>query len=315
MRQPPCTMGSLPDLTQSEACSNAELEQPHTSLERLIVTAIYGLTDPRTGLIRYVGKSENPEKRLKGHLRDRRKCHRVSWLQSLTALGLRPGLTILEEIDDENWQDAERKWIKHFREQGIRLTNSTDGGEGLENPSEETRKKISEKATGRVHSDEQRKRQSERQKGMPGHFRGRKHTEEARARISAAKKGSVPWITGRKHSEETRLKMSRAAQKRGEVSEETRGKLSRATKAYIQTPEGAEVLARAHAMAQTPEACARKSIAQKARAQTDEGKAHLARMLIASHAPEAQAKRNAALMGNQNGKREVRSKYGESADA
>ena len=265
------------------------------------MTTIYGLTDPATGEVRYIGKSNNPEKRLKNHLRDRRKSHRVSWLKSLTRSGLRPGLVILEKVDDADWQEAERRWIKHFQEQGADLTNSTDGGDGLDNPSEETRKKMSEKAKKRRYSAEVCKRMSEARKGKPSGMKGHEHSEETRLKISAAKKGQPSSRKGSKHSKASILKMSEAAQGR-EVSKETREKLSAATRAYIQTPEGADVLAKAQAMAQTPEACANKSIAHKARAQTDDGKAQLAKMLVASHTPKAQAKRSAALKGNQNAK-------------
>lgn len=45
-------------------------------------TFIYGLTCPRTGNVRYVGKSSDPKKRLRRHLQDAplARYHRECWL-------------------------------------------------------------------------------------------------------------------------------------------------------------------------------------------------------------------------------------------
>jgi hypothetical protein len=91
-------------------------------------TFIYALTDPRTGAVRYVGKANRPESRLRGHLKDRNDCHRVHWLRQLREEGLRPGILILEEVEQDAWQDAERNWIEHYGFDN--LVNETRGGEG-----------------------------------------------------------------------------------------------------------------------------------------------------------------------------------------
>ena len=163
--------------------------------EKLNTTWIYGLVDPRTQIIRYVGKSNNPVARLKAHLKDCQKCRRVNWLKSLARLGLYPEMIILEEVVYINWQDAECKWIKHFRKQGICLTNSTDGGDGLNNPNKETRRKLSNTLMGRIVSSETRRKMSEARMGyiMP---------EEIKHKISETNTGKqlgkTPWNKGLK---------------------------------------------------------------------------------------------------------------------
>lgn len=56
--------------------------------------------------------------------------------------------------------DLEIGLIKCFKRNGIKLTNLTDGGEGLSNPSDEVKRKISIAQTGKRASLETRKRMS-----------------------------------------------------------------------------------------------------------------------------------------------------------
>lgn len=90
---------------------------------------IYGLTDPRTGAVRYVGKANDAAKRLQTHIRDARRSKRPvnCWVRKLTGLGLAPGLIVLEEVDGD-WRDAERRIIAQYRALGP-LLNVADGGD------------------------------------------------------------------------------------------------------------------------------------------------------------------------------------------
>ncbi len=95
---------------------------------------IYGLSDPRTGLIRYVGKSSvSAKKRYRDHQRCAEKKtprHVYNWWRSLTAIGYNPVLTELEMLPiGSDWVDAEQRWITKFRVLG-NLVNSCDGGQG-----------------------------------------------------------------------------------------------------------------------------------------------------------------------------------------
>ena len=95
-------------------------------------TTIYALVDPRTGEVRYVGKtSQSLARRLRGHLASAktRRTHRDCWIFGLVADGARPEIWAIEQ-GVEDWAARERHWIRVFREFGTGLTNRTDGGEG-----------------------------------------------------------------------------------------------------------------------------------------------------------------------------------------
>jgi len=103
---------------------------------------IYALVDPRTNAVRYVGKADNLTTRAIAHVNDRANTRKARWIQSLVTAGLRPRVVTLQTVEDVAWQAAERRWIALLRKAGCDLTNHTDGGEGLCNPSAETREKL-----------------------------------------------------------------------------------------------------------------------------------------------------------------------------
>lgn len=206
-------------------------------------TNIYMLIDPRTEEPRYVGKANDPEKRLKGHLRNPLKSLR-SWFDELALDALRPVMrvsaVILERIDGVA---MERQIIAELRAAGYLLLNANRGGGGPTSfrHSPETCARLSAAKTGENHpmfgkhlSEETRARISRANIG--------KHlSEETRARISRANigkhnseearaKNRVAHL-GKHHSGATRAKLSAALTGRL-VSEGTRAKLSTATKLY-----------------------------------------------------------------------------------
>ena len=91
---------------------------------------IYTLSDPDTGEVRYVGKANNAENRLKSHLRDSltRKSPLYSWVRKLTAKGKSPTMQVLRVVDEVDWCEAEREAIACYRIAGG-LLNIADGGE------------------------------------------------------------------------------------------------------------------------------------------------------------------------------------------
>jgi hypothetical protein len=95
---------------------------------------IYALRCPVSGGIRYIGKSSNPQKRLKYHIMQARAgniCHCGGWIRILLSNGLKPTLEIVKEVaESECWIKAEKEAIAEHRAKGCRLTNMTDGGEG-----------------------------------------------------------------------------------------------------------------------------------------------------------------------------------------
>lgn len=163
---------------------------------------IYALVDPRDNQIRYIGKTDNPERRLAMHMRDKDICHRTNWLKGLIAVGSKPAMTIIEEVaEGQSWEDRERHWIAHYRSLGCKLTNMTDGGEqgpdctGKKLPkSEQWRKNITAMLTERNKSPKMR--EISRQSGLKN--KGRKKSQET---IEKHRQ----WMTGRKiHTDETK---------------------------------------------------------------------------------------------------------------
>lgn len=145
---------------------------------------VYGLVDPRSGELRYVGKTSRPlEARVKQHLYaavTEEKTHKAAWLRQLLASGLKPEAEVLEVHETAAALDeAERHFIAYFRGIGCRLTNATDGGEGLANPSPETRQKMSRVHRGKVISPRHRERVS-------AAHRGKRLSQEHRAKLVVA---------------------------------------------------------------------------------------------------------------------------------
>lgn len=108
---------------------------------------IYGLYDPRVKprVIRYVGHTgKELAFRLKYHCIEARKkttCHRTKWVMSLLKDGITPAIVALEQVTQDNWMTKERSWISKLSKTG-NLTNSTAGGEGLVNPTQDVRDRI-----------------------------------------------------------------------------------------------------------------------------------------------------------------------------
>lgn len=151
---------------------------------------IYGLTDPRTGHLRYVGRSTSGSRRPFQHgqpyyLRSVR-SHTSSWCQNLAAAGLRPGVVIIEDSPEDLF-DAEQFWIAYFRLLGCDLTNHTEGGDGMVGfrHSETTKARIAATKKGRTATPEERERNRTAQLG-------RKHSPETIAKIRAAMAGRAP---------------------------------------------------------------------------------------------------------------------------
>ena len=205
---------------------------------------IYALSDPADGEIRYVGfTSKTVKHRLIEHISEAKEgkaSHRLNWIRSVLSDGRKPVAQILETVDEDSWAEKERHWIKTLREQGKKLVNATDGGEGTLNLAEDVRRRISEKVSaglignqrrkGKQHTAEDKekisagvrasdlhKAASERKKGI----KTGPISEQTKIKMSEAKKGKKrkpfddQWLEnmakaqiGRKHSEETKTKMS-----------------------------------------------------------------------------------------------------------
>ena len=114
---------------------------------------IYGLVDPRTENIRYIGKTNQKlQARLRAHINERASCHRCNWIAELRRAGLEPNIVPIETCARWSWQETERFWIKAFRLAGAQLTNNTSGGDGVPDLPPETRDRMRKVWLGRKHS-------------------------------------------------------------------------------------------------------------------------------------------------------------------
>ncbi len=164
---------------------------------------------------RYIGQTSHPSQRLKQHRAEKRKTHKCRWINKVGPSNV--FMTILEKTPPKFADLVERRIIQEGKRTGWRLTNATDGGEGLRNPSVETRRKIRDGNRGKVVSAETRRKMSESRKGG-------KRSMETRRKMSDAHKGKKPSLAacqnmseaqkGRKHSAETRQKMVEAWKER-----------------------------------------------------------------------------------------------------
>ncbi len=116
---------------------------------------IYALSDPRTGEVRYVGKTVRLlSERLHAHLltaKNGGKYHKDRWVAQLLNAGVTPAIVALDVVPKSSWQEAERTWIAIYRELGARLTNISAGGQGVDVPRTEIwKKRISEAHKGKI---------------------------------------------------------------------------------------------------------------------------------------------------------------------
>lgn len=214
---------------------------------------IYILIDPRDGEVRYVGWTTRPRSRLGVHLCNARRgeSYYVSrWIASLLAEGLQPAMRVIEAGDGCGYAQAERGWIAHYRVQGCRLTNLTDGGDG---------------AVGLRHSTEAKAKMSAAKKGRPVGEAALRNlakswqtplSRESRAKIGLAHRGKIVGA-------EARAKL-RAANLGKHHSEETCAKISEIGRGRKRSLDAIERTAATHrGRKRSPEVCARISAAKK----------------------------------------------------
>lgn len=112
---------------------------------------IYGLVDPITKQLRYVGQTRRGFKRIKEHLRPsvlkrESHTHKSRWISKLKDLGQKPEVVVFQFFEDDEWlNEAEKRWIEYFKQAGHSLVNGTEGGDGSSGlkHTEATKKKMS----------------------------------------------------------------------------------------------------------------------------------------------------------------------------
>lgn len=232
---------------------------------------VYGLVDPCSLMIRYVGLSSTGMRRPNSHKRPSRQgvmSHCSNWIQGLLAKGMTYSIVVLEEVHRDQLPVVERWWIAYGRASGWPLTNMTDGGESAKHVARakisaalkkrevsfETRTKMKASAEARWKRSEEREEARDRaliQFGSPEARealakRFRSMSEEAReahltkmrtAAMSAdARARSVEKGRATRQSPEYRAKIS-ARQRARMADPAERSKISEATKAAMARPE------------------------------------------------------------------------------
>jgi hypothetical protein len=218
---------------------------------------IYGLLDPRTEQLRYIGKTKNSlSKRLSQHIHDSKKrtTHRGSWIKSLAVLDLLPLVVEFDAVIGDGCAE-EIAAIGIARSLGCRLTNATAGGEGATGHSEEalekmraahrnrppaspeTRARISAAQRARFQNPEQRKAMSAATKaGMAA--------PEVQARLGSGNRGK--HLGPRPQSVKDKISASKKGFKYGPLSDQTKAKISAANKGRVKTAEHRAKLSAAH---------------------------------------------------------------------
>lgn len=175
------------------------------------ITYIYGLVDPRTCLLRYIGKSNDPRIRYRKHINQIDRTHKSLWIQQLRSNGLLPWLLILDVVPFDGWQQYEMDWISIFRGQ---LTNITEGGDAPDITTE-TRNKMRLAKLGKVPNNKGQKTSLEARakQSIAAKLRYERMSDDDLELILERLRTNPPdgsKLIGRHHSDEARLKISQA---------------------------------------------------------------------------------------------------------
>lgn len=166
------------------------------NLEFTKIAYIYALSDSRNPEnIRYIGKTEFPKKRIRGHHIEskKRKGYKNNWIQNVLQAKAELVMKIIRIVPLENWENAERQAIEEFGK-AFRLTNGNKGGIGGGYPEDWVIKKMSESA---------KKRTESVRNSTASTIRKLWQNPEYRKRLVDAHKGKIP-------SKETLAKRSMA---------------------------------------------------------------------------------------------------------
>lgn len=158
---------------------------------------IYGLHDPATGELRYIGQTiTSLSRRLTFHIAPSilksSRCHRANWILTLVNVGLRP--VIKEIATASSREELDRLEVEHIslaRLGQVRLVNTDPGGNSQ---SPEHYRRLGESKRGIPRTPEVRAKISAAKKGKPSSKRG-PMSEEQKVKVSASRKGKLLGAT------------------------------------------------------------------------------------------------------------------------
>ena len=181
---------------------------------------IYGLHDPETGELRYIGQTRTGLKeRLWSHLgpsNRRKNYHSARWVNSLVMKGLKPEARLRATASSR--EDLDQLEIKHIAgalAEGVRLTNHAKGGRGPEGcrhtpewcqymaqlmagrctNTPEHMANLAEMKRGIPRTPEVKAKISEARKGQPSPNKGVPMPEAVKSKVSASRKGKLTGAT------------------------------------------------------------------------------------------------------------------------
>lgn len=166
---------------------------------------VYGLFDPRNNELRYVGMTEDINRRLNEHIKPynlKNNTYKQNWIKSLLKYNLKPIIDILEIYKTElEALQAEIELIAYFKAIGCRLTNGTEGGEGHK------------------HNLSTKQKLSKINKGKIGPNKAKPLLQETKDKISKTLTGRVGCNKGKKWSDDHKLKISKTKKLQNIVGE------------------------------------------------------------------------------------------------
>lgn len=263
---------------------------------------IYALLCPQ-GEIRYIGKTTDPKMRLSKHISAARsgetKHHTSNWIRSLLSAGHKPEIEVVLEVPDgEPWQPYEIRMISEFKAEGHRLTNSTEGGDGLVGIDVEALRKRTAAARVTRSTPEYRERVSKIMREV-------RSSPEFRAALSEKIKATwqnpetrEKYLRGIR-SPEALARRSEGGVRRYSDPEQRRAHSERSRQAALENPN---LILPMMASSQTPEAKAKRRASLAKAQSTPEYKAkNLAALAEIKERPEVKAKKAAAARANYEG--------------
>lgn len=194
--------------------------------------------------VRYVGKTVQPEIRYFQHCNKNRKeeKHRYNWIQNILNQGLKPIMTIIDEVHYNEWSFWEIWYIELFKSWGFKLLNKTKGGDQTEwspatqfkkgnvpwnkgiTHSDETKKILRIRLTGRKVTKETRQKMSESQKKIQKNIDHSKFIEGGKR--TRFKKNNKSWNEGKKGYTTKKLGQVISQDTKNKISNTLKGKLN-----------------------------------------------------------------------------------------